>query len=189
MTGDYFGWSVSKYGDRVVVGALEATGGCRCWLGALTISEILSLWTGHTVVGSAEDDLKLEHNAGSRTRTSLGRFPTSRAAVDHVAMSTCYQDVLDAGQADALIANLRRLIEALQSADRCRSRPLFTFVLSINQVNAYIDARILSPAQGRTLINQANEHHFTAALRDRESSCETRRSESLWWYSQNNWQK
>jgi hypothetical protein len=53
-----------------------------------------------------------------------------------------------------LIANLEAVVEALDKDDA--EATLDRLRAFINQVDAYINARILSPAQGRALIDQAN---------------------------------
>ena len=54
----------------------------------------------------------------------LGSFPTSRAIFDHLAM-LYRQDVLDAGRADALIANLETAVEALDKNDAAAAHDQF----------------------------------------------------------------
>ena len=65
------------------------------------------------------------------------------------------QGVFNAGQADAFITKLEAVVEALDRDDA--GAALNQLRAFINQVDAYINARILSPAQGRTLIDHAND--------------------------------
>ena len=113
---------------------------------------------GHTVVvGALFDDTgpsKLEQNAGSAHVYLFGVLSDITATIDHVA-GLYRQDVLDAGQADALIANLEVVAEALDRDDGVAA--LDRLRAFMNQVDAFINARILSPAEGRTLIDQAND--------------------------------
>ena len=69
-------------------------------------------------------------------------LPPLTATFDHVAWLYS-QAVLDAGQADALIANLETLVEALDRDDAAAA--LDRLRAFINQVDAFINARILSP--------------------------------------------
>jgi len=75
------------------------------------------------------------------------------AAMDEVTR-LYLQGTLDAAQANALTTKLEAVRESLDRDDaQAAINHLRAF---INQVNAYIDARILSPAQGQTLIDRAN---------------------------------
>jgi hypothetical protein len=99
---------------------------------------------------------KPHHNKGTGSAYvfGFGQLSYIPAAIDDVAI-LYRQGVLDAAQVDALIARLEAAVEAL---DTDNAGAAFDQLRAfINQVNAYINGRILSPAQGRTLIDQAND--------------------------------
>ena len=179
---DYFGWSVSVDGDTVVVGAPgDDSSGRRCWLGIFVCAQRavgLPVWIqqakltasdgadwdefgdsvsvdGHTlVVGAPWDDTAAgKDQSGSRTSLSLGCFPTS----GHLRPS---REALPSGRPRCRSSRCldRQSGGGGRSIGQGRCAAALDRVRAfINQVDAYIDARILSPAEGRTLIDQAND--------------------------------
>jgi FG-GAP repeat/FIMAH domain len=167
---DRFGFAVSVDGNIIVVGAPQ-TGSVYVYkrIGIIYSEEAkllpirsmeplsgfgisVAATPFHVVVGAPVETTAAGNLAGS-AYVFVRLLPYIMAPIDDVA-DLYRQAVLNAGQANALISKLKAARESLDRNDaQAAINHLRAF---INQVNAYINARILSPAQGRTLIDQAN---------------------------------